>query len=246
MLHGGPGAAGYMAPVARALSNRFDVFEPLQRGSGLEPLTVARHVQDLDDAITRNCDQPPAIVGHSWGAMLALAHAGAHPDRVSSLVLVGCGTFSRAARARMGEILAARRTRAIERELELSASCTDPDERLSRRGRIMQKLQSCDLMEGADEPARCDARAHEETWRDALRLQEEGIHPKAFAAIRVPVLMLHGVEDPHPGPMVRDSLLPFIPQLEYVEYARCGHYPWLEKEAHEAFWDALGKWLSEH
>ena len=34
LLHGGPGAPGYMAPVARELADSFRVLEPLQRGSG--------------------------------------------------------------------------------------------------------------------------------------------------------------------------------------------------------------------
>ena len=51
LLHGGPGAPGYMAPVARELSDAFRIIEPLQRGSGEEPLTVARHIADLHDLI---------------------------------------------------------------------------------------------------------------------------------------------------------------------------------------------------
>src|SRR5881397_3652262 len=98
VLHGGPGAPGYMAPVARGLADSFRVFEPLQRGSGPEPLTVARHVADLHDLLERRCGNArPALVGHSWGAMLALAYAAEHPGRAASLVLIGCGTFDKAA-----------------------------------------------------------------------------------------------------------------------------------------------------
>jgi pimeloyl-ACP methyl ester carboxylesterase len=47
--------------------------------------------------------------------------------------------------------------------------------------------------------------------------------------------MLHGADDPHPGRMIRDGLLPVIPHLEYVEFPRCGHDPWRERHAREAF-----------
>lgn len=40
LLHGGPGAGGYLAPLARSLADSFRVLEPLQRGSGSEPLTT--------------------------------------------------------------------------------------------------------------------------------------------------------------------------------------------------------------
>ena len=66
------------------------------------------------------------------------------------------------------------------------------------------------------------------------------------AAIRSPVVMLHGDYDPHPGPMIRDSLLPVLPDLEYVEIPKSGHDPWVEREAREPFFAALIDWLSEH
>jgi pimeloyl-ACP methyl ester carboxylesterase len=76
-----------------------------------------------------------------------------------------------------------------------------------------------------------------------LRLQEEGVYPAAFAAIETPVLMLHGAADPHPGEMIRASLEPFLPQLEYHEWAPCGHYPWLERAVRDEFFAVMGDWL---
>ncbi len=78
------------------------------------------------------------------------------------------------------------------------------------------------------------------------RLQDDGTYPKAFAAIESPVLMLHGQYDPHPGKMIRDSLLPFLPQLEYHEFERCGHSPWLEKSTRELFFSRICEWLERH
>jgi pimeloyl-ACP methyl ester carboxylesterase len=79
-----------------------------------------------------------------------------------------------------------------------------------------------------------------------LRLQAEGVYPAAFAAIRSPVLMLHGDADPHPGDMIRVSLAPYLPQLEYRRLERCGHYPWLERVAREEFRTTLHAWLAKH
>jgi pimeloyl-ACP methyl ester carboxylesterase len=78
-----------------------------------------------------------------------------------------------------------------------------------------------------------------------VRLQGEGVYPAAFAAIKSPVLMLHGAADPHPGEMIRASLAPYIPFLEYREWERCGHYPWLEKATREEFFSVTRKWLAE-
>jgi len=72
------------------------------------------------------------------------------------------------------------------------------------------------------------------------------VYPKAFSAISSPVLMLHGTYDPHPGRMILASLKPHIPQLEYCEWERCGHYPWREKAVRELFFSTLRDWLVKH
>ena len=205
VLHGGPGAPGSAAPVARRLAGSFQVLEPLQRGSGGEPLTVARHVADLHELVEARCQgRRPALVGHSWGAMLALAYAAAHPGCPGPLVLIGCGTFDAAARERLRAAREERTGPEFRRRLErLPEEHSNPDERLQALGELILTLDSFDLLTGDRELERCDARAHLETWEDMLRLQAEGVYPAAFESIDVPVLMLHGAVDPHPGPMIR-------------------------------------------
>lgn len=247
LVHGGPGAPGSLAPLARRLSRAYRVLEPLQRTSGAVPLRVARHVADMAAVL------PPrsVLVGHSWGAMLALSYGAAHPERVLGIALVGCGTYDADSRAayratmaeRLGEDL---RLRMAELEADLAAA---EDERAAQvfaeLGWIASAAQRHDAGVGEDEVVRYDPRGYQETWRDALRLQAEGVEPAAFAAIDAPVLMLHGAEDPHPGAATRDTLTRFLPQLEYAELPACGHEPWLERQAAEPFFERLGAWLGE-
>jgi pimeloyl-ACP methyl ester carboxylesterase len=79
-----------------------------------------------------------------------------------------------------------------------------------------------------------------------VRLQEEGVYPATFSAIKVPVLMLHGTFDPHPGRLIVASLKPYLPQIEYHEWEQCGHYPWLERAVHGDFFSVLRGWLFQH
>jgi hypothetical protein len=44
--------------------------------------------------------------------------------------------------------------------------------------------------------------------------------------------------------MIRDSLLPFLPQLTYNELPRCGHRPWFERHARDEFFRVLRGWLA--
>lgn len=247
VLHGGPADAGGAEPIARGLAREFGVLEPWQRGSGIEPLSVARHVEDLLHLIEREFSRPPALVGTSWGAMLALAFAAAYPAIIGRLVLVGCGTFSSEARAECERLRAERTTPEMKRELErLALAYPDPTDQVLLRHELMGGTENFapipPLARVPDAPP-FDARAHEETWWDMLRLQREAVYPAAFSRIHAPVLMLQGDYDPHPASMIRASLLPHIPHLEYHELANCGHSPWLERHAREEFFSVLIRWL---
>jgi pimeloyl-ACP methyl ester carboxylesterase len=235
-----------MAPVARALASRFRVLEPLQRGSGSVPLTVDLHMKDLHEVI-QSIDNPEPLflAGSSWGAMLALAYAAAHPNIATGLVLIGCGTFDTASRARFEANLEDRTDDQLRARMQrLNVEIVDPDERLRLKADLLSPLYSYDLISNDLENGRVDAQAFKETWQDMLRLQHAGVYPAAFKSIKAPVLMIHGAYDPHPGQMIRDSLAPHLPQLEYIELKDCGHYPWLERKAREEFFRWTEDWLS--
>lgn len=245
VLHGGPGAPGSASGLARGLAAGFRVLEPWQRGSADGgPLTVAQHIDDLLALTAAECPgERPALVGHSWGAMLALATAAAQPAVFGALALVGCGTFDEATRTHYYLALEQRGGKGFLASLAaLDRSEMDPDRRLLAKAERFDAAFGVDLLPEPSHAA-LDAHANAETWADMLRLQAAGVYPAAFAAIRVPVLMLHGAEDPHPGRLIRDSLLPFLPQLEYCEFRRCGHYPWRERAARTEFLALLAAWL---
>src|SRR5713226_1050322 len=140
LIHGGPGAAGYLAPVANGLKDLFLVIVPFQRRSGARPLSVASHVADLHEIVISQCGgERPAVIGHSWGAMLALAYAGAHPEAAGPLVLIGCGTFDVTARGYMEATIEERTDDQLRLRLErLPEEISDPDERVREMGRLIQ------------------------------------------------------------------------------------------------------------
>ena len=256
-LHGGPGAPGSVAALALELSTQFSVQEPLQRRAGTVPLTVAQHVADLAAVAPARA----ILVGWSWGAMLGLSYAARHPERVSRLVLIGCGTYDEACRELLLRTRAERlgdagrvRQQELEQRLRSEQDPSQHDLALAELGQLCSALDSHDLLDEGEltpvvepPPARlpADSSGGAETWRDVLRLQREGIEPESFASIRAPVLMLHGDCDPHPGPCTRDRLRQQVPQLEYVELKQCGHHPWRERHARAPFLQVLRAWCAE-
>ena len=129
----------------------------------------------------------------------------------------------------------------------LSTEFTDPTDQFMQGFKLTRRLFDFDPIAPypeKEESEPFDIVAHEETWNDMARLQAGGIYPGSFEAIESPVLMLHGQYDPHPGKMIRDSLIDHLPQLEYHEWERCGHSPWIEKFTRDDFFSVLREWLT--
>jgi len=247
-LHGGPAAYGGALRLAQGLSHEFRVIEPWQRPSGETPLTVAVHIEDLHNLIlSRFNAEKPALVGSSWGAMLALAYAAEHSSSISAIALVGCGTFDKASR----DMIVQRRRQKIadyiskhpEHEADLQL---DIGEQMMKWHGMTDAYDPLPIDDGALESGAFDMQGHTETWQDMVRCQEAGIYPQSFSDITIPVLMLHGADDPHPGTMIRDSLKPYIPRLEYHEFSRCGHDPEIERYAKDEFFTVLSNWLTRN
>jgi pimeloyl-ACP methyl ester carboxylesterase len=53
--------------------------------------------------------------------------------------------------------------------------------------------------------------------------------------------MLHG--RPASG-LIRDDLRRYIPHLEYREFTKCGHSPWLERRAKKDFFKSINVWIA--
>lgn len=92
VCHGGPGLWDMFGDLADLVADRVRVIRWDQRGCGRSerrgPYSLAGAVSDLD-AVRRHVGvDRVAVLGHSWGAQLALRYALDHPDRVTALAYV--------------------------------------------------------------------------------------------------------------------------------------------------------------
>lgn len=244
VLHGGPGAPGSAGGLAQALGTGFRVLEPFERRAAGPPLTVDGHVEDLR-ALLDGVGAGPDVawVGWSAGAVLALAAAAALPDRTASVALVGSATFDPRARAvYRARMDAALGPAGLERKARAHAAiaATPPgperDALVAAWGAVADAATAVDPLPDDGPPAPpVDARGHAETWADMLARQASGRDPASFAAVRAPVLLLQGADDPHPGPEIAASLAPHLRRFRAVTLPRCGHVPWRERHARAAF-----------
>lgn len=99
-VHGGPGVSDmrHDAPALAPLATDRDVYLYDQVGAGGSSrlddpgeYTLHRSVQDLDAVRAFTGAVRVVLIGHSWGARIATAYAGEHPESVAALVLTAPG-----------------------------------------------------------------------------------------------------------------------------------------------------------
>lgn len=247
LIHGGPGAQGSLHGLSNSLPIELRPREILQRYSGEFSLTVDQHIADMAAII----QEPANILGHSWGAMLSLSFASQYLDRCHHIILVGCGTYSAKSRAEY-ERRINERTDPL-RKAELKAAVANASSDVERQAAFRAYAEYATSLQAhspiadpyLDPLTKFDPDGHTETWRDAIRLQSEGIEPARFVSITCPVTLIQGAQDPHPGESIYQDLKPHIPQLEYIELPDCGHEPWLEKYARDDFLNLIQHLLNE-
>jgi proline iminopeptidase len=222
--------------VADALAGHVRVIRWDQRGCGRSerrgPYSMARTAADLDAVRQHHGLDRMALLGHSWGAQLALRYALDHPDRVSGLVYVsgvGLGrawhpAYEQAIEARMaGHPRPAARSRE-EAVLRWSADFADRDRAMEYAERMATPW--------FDVNYECNAEINTSdraTWREDDLLA-------ACRELAVPTLIVDGAQDIRPRWAV-DSLHQALPAAARVVLPDVGHVPWLEDPA--PFYSAL-------
>ena len=239
--HGGPGFWDTLGPIARMIEDLGPVVRWDQRGAGRSqwqgPYTVARFLADLDQVRAHHGFDEVTVLGHSWGAMLALQYvlAAEYRPRVRGLVYVaGVGIsaltwreeFSANAKAAYApyaaeaDELEALETRTPEQErrmwqLELAREFPD-----SSRALELAATQVVEFF-GEHEPAAASLRA-EAAGYDVVEQVER------VRALNVPTLIVDGMRDLRPRWAV-DSLAEALPDVTRVQLAEAGHFPWLDE-----------------
>lgn len=239
MCHGGPGLWDMFGDLADDLASELRVIRWDQRGGGRSerrgPYTVARMLADLDVVRRHFGLERTAVLGHSWGATLALRYAQQRPDVVDRLVYVagvGLGRgwrteFARNFTERLGdrhrrwvELRGRDRTATEERELAIiqwTADFADP----GRATEFAERMATPWFPINYD----CNAELGAE-----LRTDSEPAQVAACRDLAVPTLIVDGADDVRPRWAV-DSLAGALPDVRRVTFADAGHLPWFEDPA---------------
>jgi pimeloyl-ACP methyl ester carboxylesterase len=246
VLHGGPGAAGEMAPVARWLSSLGGVLEPLQAASTLEG-----QVEELHEILLKEADLPATLIGWSWGAWLAFIYAARYPETVKKLVLVSSGPFSEEYAAgimqtRLERLDPADRAEAVSLlEVMEHPDAENPDQLLTRFTELISRADAYDPLPEEDEETEVRYDIYAGVWSDAAELRSSGRLLELGRSMKCPVVAIHGDYDPHPAAGVLGTLSYVLPEFRFVLLENCGHRPWRERQARDLFLSLLQEELEE-
>jgi pimeloyl-ACP methyl ester carboxylesterase len=240
VIHGGPGAPGEMAPVARQLASGRGVLEPLQTAETLEG-----QVKELKTVLEKNGDLPITLIGFSWGAWLSFMVAASYPTIVKKLILIGSGGYEEKYAAGIQETRLSRLSQEKRTEVKaLIEVLNDPaaegkSTAFARFGALFSKADAYDPITYEPEVINYQVDVFQSVWKDAVALRRSGRLLGLGKHIKCPVVAIHGDYDPHPAEGVQKPLSASLKSFRFILLKNCGHMPWIERQARDKFYEIL-------
>lgn len=237
LIHGGPGAIGSLKNCAEELSGLTEsgIVEALQ-----SKYSIAELIEELYSQIIEYCHQKPTLIGHSWGAWLAVLFAEKHPKICKNIVLVGCpplaDKYVKEISLRRLRNLSDEESKIFQRIIDNAAT----DEDMKKIPGILERSDNY-YLESREKLIvdKADNEMYNRIWNEAAKMRTNGELLKAFKNIQSKLFLIQGVYDPHP---IEGIIKPLkengIPCEAYI-LDKCGHSPFMEKYAKEKFYEIL-------
>ena len=249
ILHGGPDFDHtYFLPELDRLADAFRLIYYDQRGRGRsaknvqpEDVTIESEVEDLERLREYFQLGSVALLGHSWGAVLAMEYATRHPQRVSHLVLMNTAPASQSDYMLLRQDRRARSPDDIAQLKAMAASDAgyqegDPEavaayyrihfraalQRPEHHEKIIQRLRASFTQEGIRKSRAIEERLMQETWR----LNEYDLLPR-LRQLHIPTLVIHGEHDFVPRECAA-HVAEAITGARFTVLKDCGHFSYLE------------------
>lgn len=225
-LHSNASTSGQWRALMERLSGRFRVIAVDAYGAGSSPAWPAGTQGSLDDElallepILRPIEGKFHLVGHSYGAAIALKAALRNPGRVKSLAVYEPTLFSLLL-AQDAQHPAAQGIRDAAQDAAAAVERGDLEAAGERFIDYWMGAGAWSAMPPARRPAVAQSMRGIGYWAHALFTEPTPL--AAFAALEVPVLYMVGARSPASSRGVYAELRQVLPRLEVVEFERLGH-----------------------
>ena len=240
VIHGGPGAPGEIAPIARELSSVTGVLEPLQTATSLKG-----QVEELRTVLEENGNLPVTLIGWSWGAMLSFIFTARYPALVIKLILIGSGAYEEKyavniMKTRLSRLSAEEGAEVLSLLETLNGPAIgDKNTLMARLGRLISKADSYDPLPYDSEVLECQYDIYQNVWKQAGELRNSGKLLELGEKIQCPVVAIHGDYDPHLAEGIKGPLSRILKDFRFILLENCGHHPWVERAARDRFYRIL-------
>lgn len=243
VVHGGPGACGELAPVARALSTVCGVLEPIQT-----QITIDEQVEELASAINTFANVPIVLVGHSWGAWLSYLTAARYPALVKKLILIGSGSYEERYVEQMVSERYSRYSKEEQAEYDtILALLKEPEAEgkhaaYHRLGALVAQADAYHPMPSGntnEDMIDTGNRSYHAVLEEVQQMRRDGSLLNFAHCITCPVVAIHGDYDTRPIQGVEEPLARKIADFRMIVLPKCGHTPWTEKYARDEFYRVL-------
>jgi proline iminopeptidase len=251
VLHGGPDFdTSYLLPDLDRLADGYRLAYYDQRGRGRsadgvrpEDVTMASDVDDLDKVRQHFRFHSTALLGHSWGAVLALEYVLGHAEHVSHLILMNpapastsdVGVFRKSYLERLGADMDQQRAIAASAAYQAGDPATVAARyrlhfkfALARPvdyERLMATMKAAFVRQGKD--GIVQARAVEDhLMRDTWQVHGYDLLPR-LRTLKIPTLVIVGDHDFIPVEIAA-HIAAAIPGAHLVTLEKCGHFSYLE------------------
>jgi proline iminopeptidase len=248
VLHGGPDFDHmYLLPDMDRLAEQFRLIYYDQRGRGKstenvlpEDVTLRSEMEDLERVREYFRLESIALLGHSWGGLLALEYALRYPERVSHLILMNAAPVSHGDFLLLQERRRERPAADLARLKAIASSAAyqqgDPDtvaeyyrshfqatlRQPEQLERLIRSLRSSFTRKGILKARKIEKRLLNETWLSGTY----DLLP-ALRGLNIPTLILHGEHDHIPLECAA-HLATSIPGARFSVLNDCGHFSYLE------------------
>lgn len=241
VVHGGPGLDhAYLRPGLDVLAPTASLIYFDQRGTGRSEaaldsstITLDAFVRDIDALRQALGHERVTLLAHSFGGLIALAYARAHPAHTRALILVASVEPGRRWAAASAERL--RRARSPADSAEMADLAASPGFAARDAGTFSRYYRAAYRATMRD-PALLDlvdldlAGRTARNGPDVARLLGTSMGEvdwwEELPGLDVPTLILHGRSDPTPVAMAR-ALEEALPDAR-LTLLDAGHFPWVE------------------
>jgi proline iminopeptidase len=256
LLSGGPGtSANILDQLFHTLSKNYRCILLEQRGTGKSKtypmdsstINLKNAVEDIIALLNKLRLKKISIVGHSYGAMLAMQFASTYPGTLDKLVLVGPGVLSqdqdfaadnRRSKLSVEEILFSRKVQ------DSIANNTASDASQKKMDAMSMRLNLYDAFK-ADSILQVISNRQRNPVMERLMLMDMKKHYNvrgAVAKFTFPFMVISGRQDPVAVFPTMD-IMQLNRSAKVVWINRSGHIPWLEQP--KSFYETIIPFLNQ-